>query len=738
MQYGANSTSDPAQPLAADYYRQTVASSSNSEWFNIAHLRGMIWRQIWLFLGVVAVALVLGLVLTMLMTPMYKATSTVRVAMEGAQVVEGEDYLEPYISSNDIDRQLNTLADVAESRSMALRVVDVLNLADSEDVLGETASQPAPSGLTDEAWAERRRQLAADAVRGGLKVEVPLESQVLSLTYESPSATNAARIANAYAESFVAQGVEQDLNTNSYARTYLEQQIVETRAKLEDAEINANGYARANRIIGQGVSSSTRTGSGGGSSMPTTITASSLADVNTVFSEARARRIAAEQRWRVAANRPAAQLPEVQSNNNVQSMRSERAQIEGRLAELRQRYQDGYPQVRELTTQIAALDEQIETASNEIKQGIHNDLEIAQRQEAALASELERLSNRTLDEQDRQVQYNLIDRDADAYRTQLAALLERYNQITAAANVRNDDLSVLDQARVPRGPSSPNLLLNMFLALVLGLGLGFAVAMLREMMDNRLRSPDDVERKLHIPTIGKTPFVAGGAEDAFADTFSPLSESYASIRASLDCALGWKDHAAVQVTSSQAGEGKSTTAVALARKYASIGKKTLLVDVDLRRPAIGKMLNQQRTDVGVVDVLYSRVTLPQALLPNIIQNLDVLPVGTIPPNPADILASGLMRDFLERHRAQYDVIILDSSPILGIADAPLLSRFVDAVLVVVEANDATVGSVRAAIRRLQDANANIVGAVLTKFKALQAGEGYNYQYGYYTYGADQA
>lgn len=102
------------------------------------------------------------------------------------------------------------------------------------------------------------------------------------------------------------------------------------------------------------------------------------------------------------------------------------------------------------------------------------------------------------------------------------------------------------------------------------------------------------------------------------------------------------------------------------------------------------------------------------------------------------MASGLMRDFLEKHRAKYDVIVIDSSPILGIADAPLLSRFVDAVLVVIEANDASVGSTRAAIRRLHDAKANVVGAVLTKFKSLQAGEDYNYQYGYYTYGADKA
>ena len=172
MQYGANSTSDPLQAKAGDYYQTGAVSGGQLDWFGLAQLRGLIWRQLWLFLGVVVAALVIGLVLTMLMTPMYRATSTVRVAMDGAQVVEGDDYLDPYISSNDINRQLNTLADVAKSRSMALRVVDALNLGESADVLGATASQAAPAGMTAEAWAERRRQMRFASARRAKTQEI--------------------------------------------------------------------------------------------------------------------------------------------------------------------------------------------------------------------------------------------------------------------------------------------------------------------------------------------------------------------------------------------------------------------------------------------------------------------------------------------------------------------------------------------------------------------------------------
>jgi capsular exopolysaccharide synthesis family protein len=241
-----------------------------------------------------------------------------------------------------------------------------------------------------------------------------------------------------------------------------------------------------------------------------------------------------------------------------------------------------------------------------------------------------------------------------------------------------------------------------------------------------------MERKLNLPALGRTPYVSEEIPEEIEDPFSPISEAYASIRATLDHAVR-RDHPVIQLTSSEAGEGKTTSAVALARKYASTGRKVLLVDLDLRRPGLAKMFGDTKPETGVVDVLYSRVPLERALLPNTIENLDILPVGSLPDNPVEVMSSGLIAEFIERYRGQYDVTILDSSPVMGIADAPLLSRHADAVAFVVEANRAQISKARIALRRLEDMNANLVGLILTKFRALEAGENYNYEQHYYSY-----
>ncbi|MCX7676578.1 MAG: CpsD/CapB family tyrosine-protein kinase, partial [Alteraurantiacibacter sp.] len=255
----------------------------------------------------------------------------------------------------------------------------------------------------------------------------------------------------------------------------------------------------------------------------------------------------------------------------------------------------------------------------------------------------------------------------------------------------------------------------------------------REILDDKLRAVEDIESKLMLPALGQTPYTPDETAAELNNRFSPISEAYASIRASLDYRLGKGEKLVVQLTSTQPGEGKSTSSAALSAKYAAVGRKVLLVDMDLRRPSIAGMFDRPRTSVGVLDVLHGRVALEKAIFRHEPTNLDILPVGEIPAYPVEVLSSGLVPEFLEMAKARYDVIVIDSSPILGIADAPLLSRFVDAVVLVVEANRANARETRSAIRRLQDVNANIVGAILTKFRALEAGQAYNYQYRYYTY-----
>ncbi|MGB3166563.1 MAG: polysaccharide biosynthesis tyrosine autokinase [Alteraurantiacibacter sp.] len=698
--------------------------------FGIENIRAILWRQKAILIGVTAAIALAALVWTLLTTPTYSATATVRVNTQVAQVIEGQDLTDPYIHPSMISTHMLTLARVIESHDMAGRVVDTLELADDPQLLGDMAAESASEGVSDAVWAARRREAAASALQGGITTELPFDTQLIAITYSHSDPQFAARIANAYVEHFLTDELTRTLESNSYAREYLDEQVADVRARLQEAELEANAYARANGLIAP---PTTRGEDGEEVGTAPTLTAANLAETNRRYTEVRARRIEAEQRWQAIAGLPPSRLPEVQQDPIVQRLRTEIATTEGRLADLRQRYRDEYPEVREADSQLETLRGELAQVSAEIKQGLRNDYQIAQRQEGALRSELGQVSAASLDEQDARVQYNLIEREVGSLRDQLAALMARYNQISAASNLRTNNVTALDSARVPVSPSSPNLLRNLLLGLVLGGGLAALLAIAREVLDNRLRTADDVERKLGVPVLGQTPYVPEDIQDELGERFSPISEAYASLRATLDYMTARDTAKVVQFTSSTPAEGKSTSVKAIAEKYAQMGRKVLLVDMDLRRPSLHRFFGGERSKTGLVDVMHGRVALPDALLATGQDGLDLLPLGDVPQNPVEIMSSGLIAEFVERMREAYDVVLIDSSPVMGIADAPLLARHVDAVIFVVEANRSKSSEAKVAIRRLRDTNANIVGAVVTKFRSLEAGQAYRYHYRYYSY-----
>lgn len=700
---------------------------------SLAVLRGLLFRQRSILIGVTTAVLVIGLVITLLTRPQYEAVATVRVDPSGVSIVEGQD-LAPQVAVNEMGRYMNTLGEVIKSKRMAYQVVDDLNLASNKDFLGEAFAKGPPQGQKQKQWLNERREAAALMAQGGVSVDIPGDTRLLSIKFSSLSPQSASLLANGYADAFVKDDLRRTTRSNEYARTYLQDQIQKIGARLQDAEFKANAYAKQNRLVGNAMPAQTDPAQTGDTAP--TGNAGNLANVNSTYSTARINRISAEQRWRAIASVPALQLPEVQSNATIQALQTDRSQLSGKLAELRQRYGDEYPQVREAKAQVAALDSQLTRIASGIKNSARDQYEVALRQEQGISSELNSVSTQTLDEQDRRVRYSQLEREAGALRAQLSALLERFNQISAAANIDSGTISKLDDANTPGAPISPNLVKNLLVALVLGAGLATVIAVLREAFDDRLRSSDDVERKLGTNLLGFTPYLSQDeVAEQLRDPFSSLMESYASLRTSVDFALVG-DHRLIQITSSQPSEGKSLTSTTLARKYAQLGRRTLLIDADLRKPTINHLFGAKRSQYGFAEVILGDIELAQALVPDTPENLDVLPVGSIPPSPVELLSSQRFSDFLERCRERYDLVIVDSSPVMGLADAPLIAQHVDGVIFIVEANRSHHGQAKTALRRLRSAGANVIGTVLTKYRSAEAGLSYDYAYNYYSYGND--
>jgi len=708
-----------------------VAYQPRQQMITMAVIKGILFRQRWLIAGVIAAAVAAGLVVTLLATPLYRADAKVRVQPYGTYVLEGQDVEQRFASSNQVYDYLATMVEVLRSRSLAERIAADLNLGSRYDLLGKDVDESRPPNMTEAQWLESKQQRAANILFGSVAAEVPSENWVITIGFVSENPVIAAEMANAYANAFAAYDVRTSSASNEYAREYLQQQIQQTQSKLSDAEQAANLYARNTGIIVEQFASAEE---GGGAS---TLTGVNLSGINQRAAVARVARIEAEQRWRSIQNLPASQLPEVQSNPVLQTLLSDRTIKRAELAELRRRYNDDFPQIETLLAQIEVLDGQIERSSADIKATVHNNFIIAQNQEAALKGELASVTGDRMVEQDKQVEYGALDREAQALRDQLKTLLDRYNQINSAANMENSSVAKLDSAIVPSAPFSPNLTRNLGLALILGIGLAAGLAMLRETLDDRIRSLDDIEDKIGLALLGHTPHVEGRDIDVEGtNRFSALMEAYSSIRAAIDFTLP-RNRNVLMLTSSQASEGKSTTAVILAELFASLGRKTLLIDADLRRPSVARLLDIERPKLGLVEVLLGHAELEDAIVKGIHENLEILPIGEVPPNPTEILASNELREFIAKNREDYGLIIFDSCPIMGLADAPMLSRLVDGTIFVLEANKVPFGQARTALRRIKAAGGQLAGVILTKYRALEAGQGYGYQYGYYQYESEK-
>lgn len=695
---------------------------------DVAWIRGALFRQRWLIGAVLVLALIAGLGLTLLTTPIYQATSTMRVSPWSTTIVEGQDITKQDIPTNGMANFMQTQIEIINSRNLAEQVARSRDFGSRSDLLGANIEESRPANRSDAQWEEDKVKLAAQILRGSISADVTNGAQIIAISAMSDQPALAAEIANAYTEAFVQTDVRRNVDSNTYAREYLEEQIELVRGQLNDAELAANAYARSAGIVTQ------QTMGGGEEGGSSTIVGSNLASVNSTFAAVRANRIAAEQKWRAVANMPASQIPEVLNSPVVQSLTSERTRLSGELAVLRQRYNDDFPAIPDIRSRLSFIEQQIERTGADVKSSIRGEFMIARQQEAAMQAELGSVTSEAMIEQDKSVEYSGLERNAEALREQLKALLDRFNQVNTASNVQSNSIIPLDTATVPSSPAEPSLPRNLMIAFVLGLVAAGGLALVREIFVDHFRSGADIEDRLGLTFLGKTPFVKiEDLEGAEANQFSTLMEAYAAIRSTIDYAVP-RGGGVVQFTSSQASEGKSTTSLILAQLFARLGRNVLLIDADLRKPSVHALLDIERPQAGLTEVLLGHVSFEDAKIDTIRENLTILSVTGTPPNPVELLSSAAFRNFIEARRAEYSMVIIDSSPMLGLADSAEIAKVVDATVFVIEANRTSFAQAHTSINRLRAVGANLLGGVLTKYRALEAGADYSYQYQYYQYG----
>lgn len=621
---------------------------------------------------------------------------------------------------------LNTQLEILRSRALAERVVRRLNLASSERFF---AAMEEP-GLVEEASERERTDAAIQMVRSNLSVDLPRNTRIATVAFTSTDPQISAEVANAYGAEFIQSNLQRKFDSSAYARSFVAEQLEETRVRLEASERDLNAYARQAGLIRTRDPNNEEANSAG------SVTASSLMQLNEAANAAQAERIAAEARWNAERAQPLYASQTVLSNPAVQTLMTRRADVQTKLEAARERYLPDHPSVQTLEAELAATEASLAKAANDVRNSVRANYQSAAAAERRLQGQVRALQGETLAEQDRSVRYNTLAREADTNRQIYDGLLQRYRELNASSGITASNIAIVDVAQVPTEPSSPSFKRNLAIAFIFGLGMAFGLVFLRDQLDDRLRVPEDVEEKIGVPLLGVIPRTT--EEDPateLADPKSILSESYSALRTSLLYSTREGLPGILLVTSAQASEGKTTTSYAVARGFSRVGKRVLLVDADLRRPSIHKVLGVENK-VGLSSLLVGQAAPQEAIIASEQDGLNVLPAGPIPPSPAELLSSPRMAALLEQFEREYDLVVIDSAPILGLADSTELAALADGVMVIIEASRGRSGQLKNALRRLRGSDPVILGAVLTKFDPKAAGNAYYSYYGYeyYRYG----
>ncbi|HEX8381554.1 MAG TPA: exopolysaccharide transport family protein, partial [Allosphingosinicella sp.] len=534
-----------------------------------------IWRIIakwwWLITAIAVTCLLAAIVISLMITPQYRAQATIEVNPEGVQVV-GKDIGDIQPSSADDRGFINTQAGLLKSRSLAERVARSTNLANDENFVSQDLPRPV------------RENAVAGMVQGAVAISPQRDSRLIAIAVESPNPELAAKLANAYADSFIQSNMERRYEATSYARNFLQQRIAAVKAKLEETERALVDYAQKQGIITLAVD----TGGAGSVRQEQSIDAATLVQNNNALAQARSDRIAAEGRFRQASGAQARSA--AISDPTVQSLQQQRASLEAKYQQNLALYKPDFPEMVQLRNQIDTLVREIasqrQNVSGSTSGALQADYQAALARERSLEAKVNENKAALMDLRGRSIQYTILQREVDTNRSLYDALLQRFKEVGVAGGVGANVVSVVDRAQVPGGPFKPNLPLNIAIGLFIGLLLGFGTAFAIEWIDDTIKTPDDLAAKLGLASLGVIPGVGKGlaVREQLEDPRSQVSEAYQSVRTALQFSTDHGVPRSLLVTSTRASEGKSSTALALAQTLASLGSSVLLIDADLRKP----------------------------------------------------------------------------------------------------------------------------------------------------------
>ncbi|HRJ52325.1 MAG TPA: polysaccharide biosynthesis tyrosine autokinase [Candidatus Thiothrix moscowensis] len=709
---------------------EDAAPKQKVEEFGMGELWKRIMQRKGLFFAIAGGIFLLSILFTILTAPTYRASTTLQISAEDMRDLNiNADNMRAPINEKDY---YQTQYELLRSRNLAARVMEELGIQQqfsNEDGLqlklyGWLSS--VKETLTGEPLPAQQPKTEEDRFLKYLLVQPVENSQIFKISFDDESPQAAATIANSLAENYIKMNLERRSEAASYAKEFLTDQLNTAKVNLEDSENRMVAYAKKQGII-------TTDGQ-----YKESLNSQSITEINRAFAAAQAERIAAEAAYRQSQH--VAGADRTLENPAVQALKEQLARLQSDYQEKSQMFKPGYPEMQQLSRQISQLRSDIARESSSIDSTTRGSLQAAyqaaKQKEDQLRAELQKQKGALLDQRDRSVEYNTLEREVTANRENYEGLLQRMKDVSIAEGSGVSNVLVVDKATVPSQPYKPNVLLNLGIGTVAGLLLGLLAAILADMMDDRLRSVEDIKRTLSdVSLIGVIPFMTGkNNRNVLATSGDKVSsfmlEAFRSLRENTLLFKAPSEHHALimNVTSPSASEGKTTTSVNLATVFAYTSKRVLLVDCDMRNPASHEKLNISN-GMGLAEYLRGSNTLPEIMQETTVENLYAVTAGDAVVNPTELLASSRFASLLAEASAQFDVVVLDSPPVMGLADALIISNRSDNTLLVSAFGQTSKRSLKDAYERLMQARTNVIGTVLTKMKVPEVAKKY---YGYPT------